>query len=208
MKIKLIVILSFFIFSQNILAEEKLVGFSQDKGIFALGFLGGMTKSGLLNSNGNFSGYDVTNLGADLDFRLWGSGSGEFRLFLSYLTGTGQGSSSTNNNIRTEETILGVKVSVNSYLYLAAGAGPGKMILTSSNNNTEIKMTNTLTRMSMGLDFPISSSFYLGADLSYRSGPVKKSENSSLTENSFYEGSAVLLRLIWSPPAVTNTYIK
>lgn len=187
---------------------QNLIGYSEDKGVFSLSVLGGLTRSGLLNTNSNFSGYQINNLGADLDFRLWGSGSGEFRFFVSYLTGSGKGTSNTSDVIKTEETILGFKVSVNSYLYLTAGAGPGKITLSSSANNTEIKMTNLLTRMSLGADFPIGKSFFLGADLSYRSGAIKKSENSSMLENSYYEGSALLLKLTWSPPNVSNTFIQ
>lgn len=193
------------IFSTNAYTQERLVDYSEKKGMFSLAGNVGVTQSGLLNANGNFSGYNVTNFGADVDFSLI-SGS-DFKLFISYLTGSGSERNQANNKIKTEETIFGLKVGINSYMYMTAGMGPAKMTLSSTQNNTEIKLTNLLTRISLGTEIPISSSFSLGLDLSYRSGPVKKSENTALTENSYYEGSGLLLKFIWSPPSVSNTYL-
>ncbi len=195
-----------FLLSIDVYAQERLVDYSEKKGMFSLAGNVGVTQSGLLNANGNFSGYNVTNFGADVDFSLI-SGS-DFKLFISYLTGSGSERNEASNKIKTEETIFGLKVGINSYMYMTAGMGPAKMTLSSTQNNTEIKLTNLLTRISLGTEIPVGSTFSIGLDLSYRSGPVKKSENTALSENSYYEGSGLLLKFIWSPPSVSNTYIN
>ena len=208
MKRTLVLFFLVLFFSKNIFAQGKLYNFEEEKGIFSLGLSGGIAKSGLLNTNSNFSGYDLTNFGFDVDFRLWGMGPGEFRMFVSYLVGEGKGNSVSSDIIKTEETVLGVKINIGSNLYLSFGAGPGKINLSSSSNSAEIKMTQILNRVSIGGEFPLTSRFYLGADLSYKNAPIKRSENPTMSENSYYEGSAFMLRFIWSPPSVTNTFIS
>jgi hypothetical protein len=80
------------------------------------------------------------------------------------------------------------------------------MTLSSKTNSNELAISNNITKMSLGIEYPISDTFYLGLEIAYRTGPVKKSENPDLSSSTTYEGSSGLIKIIWSPPSITNNF--
>ncbi len=183
------------------LAAGDTMSRESTKGLFSVGLKFGMGASRLLNTDSSFANYKTNGYGLDLDILLWDSGAGDIRLFGQHSQMSGQSESTSSNKIESAETTAGVKFFVGKHLYLAGGLGNGNSKLKSDVGS--ISLSYQMVKALFGLEVQLSESFYLGLELSYRSAPIKKDGNSSLSENSYIEGMGAGLRLVWSPPSVT-----
>ncbi len=178
----------------------------EERGFFSLGLIVGAAKTGLQNTNGNYSGYQTTNFGADLELKIFGSGAGQIGIFGSYIYGDGKNSSNQNDKIVSQETALGLKIGLSPNFYLSGAATNNKLSLSSSSSSNTLSISHNMTKVALGIELPMSEEFLFGFEVNYRTGPVKKSDNPDLTNNTYYEGSSALIKLIWSPPSVTNNF--
>lgn len=185
---------------------EKLVSSVEERSFFSAGFAAGGTSSGLQNSGGSYSGYTSTNLGVNFDFRLFGMDTGQVSLFVSYLMGEGKNNADSNNTLKSQETVGGLKIGITQNFYISAAMGNNKLKLGSASNSTELNLSHSISQFGLGCEFQINSSLYWGLEALYRTGAVSKNENPSLTSNTTYQGTTALLKLIWSPAAITNSY--
>ncbi len=197
---KIFFLISIFFFFSYDLSAQDMGNFYKKSRVFSLGLLAGAGQVNLLNTNGKMASYGLTQVGGDIDIRVLGSGPGELHIFVSYLRGFGK-------NIANTESILGIKTYMSPYFYLSTGFGPHKINLKASSSTTsDMTLTNSIIRVSLGTDFPISDSLYLGGELFYREGMIKKTRNSQLIENSSYDGITFLVKLTWSPPFMDNVF--
>lgn len=198
---KLWIVLFCLLVAHPAFAAETTMTRSSQKGFFSVGaqyMLGG---NRLLNTDSGYATYKNKGYGLDLDILLWDSGGGDIRLFGSHSQTTGELSGNTSNKMESSETVAGIKFFTGSNLYLAGGLGNGSTKL--KNTGSTATLSYQMVKALLGLEFQLSESWFIGLELSYRSAPIKKDGNSSLTENSYIEGMGAGLRLVWSPPSVT-----
>lgn len=172
------------------------------RGFFSVGLQYGLVKSRLLNTDGTFAAYDASAYGVDLDILLWSAGTGDIRFFGLHTQDNGKSTSVGENKIATGETVFGIKFFVGSHLYLAGGIGNGSTKL-SIEGEPSLTLSYQMVKALFGVEFQLSDSFHAGLELSYRNAPIRRSGNSSLSENTYTEGMGAALRLVWSPPSVT-----
>lgn len=179
---------------------------STTKGFFSVAAYYGMGMSRLLNTDSNWANYKVAGYGLDLDILIWDSGAGDIRLFGSHQKMMGSANAASSYEIANTETVVGIKFFTGKHFYLAGGLGNGSSNLTSP--DASATLSYQMVKALLGLELQLSESWYAGLELGYRSAPVKKDGNPSLTENTYIEGATAGLRLIWSPPSVTflSTY--
>jgi hypothetical protein len=203
---KVLAALFILMFAQSVSANSESFSVDSEKGFFSLGVRTGMGQFRLLNTDGSYNGYRTLNYGVDLDIQIWGSGAGQIRFFGSYLAGSGKDNSS--GTINSNETSFGLKGYANEYIYLGASYGRGASNVKVHNVTGEVELSYQLTKITAGIEIPISESFRVGLETSYRIGIIRANENSSILENSSYDGSAACLQFIWSPPSTTVNLAK
>lgn len=172
------------------------------KGFFSLGANYGMGRYRFLNTDGGQAGYRINHYGVDSDLRLWNFGAGDFRIFATYQNGDGKSTSRASDTIHTNEATAGIKFFAGPNLFLSASYGQGQTKISSAEYVQNVSLTYQLYRAGLGVEFPLSSSISFGIEFSYRNGPIKRADNSQLLENTFVEGMAAALRLVWSPPTL------
>ncbi|MBX3041223.1 MAG: hypothetical protein KF789_11010 [Bdellovibrionaceae bacterium] len=186
----------------------EMQSFVDERRFFGLAMLAGLTKSSLQNADGSEAGYQAYNLGAELELPIWGEGAGRVSLIGSYLFGEGTNNTNKQNKLKSETALLGLRIGLGRSLYVSAATGTNRLNLSSSDTSAKLGMKHSLMRASVGADFPVSENIYLGVELSYQTGSVKRNDNSQLTENTSFDGVTGLVKMIWSPSSIIVNYFQ
>ncbi len=186
--------------------DNGFVSSKQQRGFFSIGFIGAYQSSRLINQDGTYSAFTGSLYGLSLEIGVMGSGAGEFRIFGTSLLGTAKNNEQNTDLMNRSETLYGIKIYTNPHLFMAAGYGNEN--IKTKNSITEVNLINKTTALGLGLDFQIKSSWFLSLQGWYKSGPIKKDENTSLTGNSGFDAAEGHLVLIWSPPMTTVNVIS
>lgn len=202
---------AFFVF---ILTFSSIVTHAQSssrdvqKGFFSMGFSYGQSGSRLLNMDGSFSDYKNSSYGLDIDILVWNAELGDIRIFGAHTEESGKNTKLKSDTIASSESVAGLKVFAGENLYLSGGWGRGQSKLRSPSIDVSMNLSYTLVRAALGVEFALTDSIFVGIEAAYKSGPIRKDQNESLVQNSFIEGFGGSLRLIWSPPSVTNITVS
>ena len=178
------------------------------KGFFSIGAAYGMAGSRLLNTDGGFADYKTKSYGLDIDILLWNADIGDIRIFGQHNMESGKNTKLPTDTISSAESVAGLKVFAGKNLYLSGGWGRGQSKLKSPSIDVTMNLSYEMVRAALGLEFALTDSIFVGLEAAYKSGPIRKSQNESLVQNSFIEGFGGSLRLIWSPPSVTNITVS
>lgn len=191
-----------------------VTGFAQSssretqKGFFSLGFSYGQAGSRFLNTDGSFADYKSSTFGIDIDVLVWDANIGDIRIFGNHTLENGKNTKLTSDTLSAAESIVGLKVFAGQNLYLSGGWGRGQSKLKSPSIDVDMSLSYTMIRAALGVEFALSDSVFMGLEAAYKSGPIRKDQNESLVENSFIEGFGGSIRLIWSPPSITNITVS
>lgn len=178
-------------------AEAKTTtSMSSERGFFSLSLQAGANELRVLNSDGTFSAYRGTGGGAEADFRLLGSESGELRLFGRTSLSEMKSALNPLETLDSNQTLFGFKAFVGHTFYI--GAGYGSNLLKFKTSTSEFSLSNPGPALGAGLEFHATGNFFVGLHAWYSNSALKY--QTPLTGNSFAEGGAVYLNLIWSPP--------
>ncbi len=178
------------------------------KGFFSMGLSYGQSGSHLLNTDGTFSDYKNSGYGLDIDILIWNAELGDIRIFGVHTSESGKNTKLTTDTLNSTENVAGLKVFAGSNLYLSGGLGRGQTKLKSPTLGVEMNLSYQMVRAALGVEFALTDSIFMGIEAAYKSGPIRKDQNESLVENSFIEGFGGSIRLIWSPPSVTNITVS
>lgn len=187
------------VFAENIYSQSE-------RGPFSGGFYLGVDQARMLNQDSSYAGYAGSIYGGSLDVKLWSSGIGEFRIFGEISEGTRKGSTAAKDKAQISESIYGLKMYANPYVFLAVGKGTLKQNVTNAVSPLDADIKSNLVAVGMGFDYPIGKSWFVSLQGWYKAGPILKSENASLSSNSYFETGQLHLQFIWSPPMTTITY--
>jgi hypothetical protein len=167
-----------------------------ERGFVSLGVNFGASESRAMNPDGSWAASSGLLYGAELEFRIWGEGEGELRLFGRSQHFNEKSRENAANSVQTSTTAFGFKIFATEAFYLGAGVTNNVQKFNTVHN--EFSLTNPGMNMGFGYEFHVSGNFFGGVHAWYQSNPLKN--ESPLSSNSFNEGGLVFLSLSWSPP--------
>ena len=198
MKMTLALIISMFAFSAN---AKTTTSTMSERGFFSVSLNAGSNQTRVLTTDGSYSAFQGSVLGAMLDLRIVGEGQGELRLFGQLNMADLKSREAEDQTLKDTATMWGLKAFFTEGLYL--GAGYGTTVQKFAVGSVETSATNPIVGLGVGYEHALGGNVFLGAHAWYQNNPIRA--DSSVTGNSFAEGASFYVNLIWSPPVTVIT---